>query len=92
MVTQWIAWIQLFDFEVWQVPGHNYSANDCFSYRLSTATNLAEAEGKTDIDDFILTEFNSLWVSPIFLHKQIPIFMVGNSDYSSKNDIYVTTL
>ena len=92
LVTQWIAWIQLFDFEVWHVPGRKHSTADGFYWRPSIATNLAEAEAKTNIDNFILTELNSLWVSPISLDEQIPILADNYSDYSRKIATYLTTL
>ena len=54
--------------------------------------DLAEAEAKTDINDFILTELNSLRVSPISPDKAIPILANGYSDYSQKIATYLTTL
>ena len=92
LVTWWIAWIQLFDFEVWHVPGLKHSAADGLSRRPLTAADLAEAEAERDIDDFILTELNSLQVSPISLDKQIPILADGYLDYSWKIATYLTTL
>lgn len=47
-----------------------------------TAANLAEVKAKIDINDFILTELNSLQVLPISLDKQIPILADGYSNYS----------
>lgn len=92
LVTRWTAWIQLFDFEVLHVPGRKHSAADGLSRRPPTAADLAEAEAETDIDDFILTELNSLRVSPISLDEPTPILADNYSDNSWKIATYLTTL
>ena len=65
LVIQWIAWIQLFDFEVWHIFGQKHSVADGLSRRPLTIANLAEAKAEEDIDDFIQAKLNSLRVSPI---------------------------
>ena len=35
MVTRWITWIRLFDFEVRHIPGHQHSGLDGLSRRLA---------------------------------------------------------
>lgn len=92
LVTQWIAWIQLFDFEVRHIPGQKYSTIDGLSQQPLTAANIAETEAEEDIDDFILAELNYLRVSPIFLDKSTPILANNYSDYSKKIAIYLTTI
>ena len=92
LVTRWIAWIQLFDFEVRHVPGRKHSAADGFSRKPPTATNLAEAKSETDLDDFTLAELKSLRVSPISLDEPTPILADSYSDHSRKIATYLTTL
>ena len=92
LVTQWIAWIQLFDFEIWHIPGQKHTVADELFWRLSIAVNIAETKAEKDIDDFILAELNSLRVSPIFLDEPAPILVNHYSDYSQKIAIYLTIL
>ena len=54
LVTQWIAWIQLFDSEVRHVPGRKHNAANGLFRRPSTKAGLAEADAEPSIDDFIL--------------------------------------
>lgn len=60
LVIRWIAWIQLFDFEVRHIPGRKHGTADGLSRQPPTAADLAEAKAEEDIDDFILAELNSL--------------------------------
>ena len=92
LVTRWIAWIQLFDFEVRYIPGRKHSAADGLSRKPLTAVDLAEAENEGDIDDFILAELSSLRVSPISLDDPTPILVDNYSDDSWKIATYLTTL
>ena len=92
LVTRWIAWIQLFDFEVRYIPGRKHTAADGLSQRPPTAADTAEAKAKKDIDDFILAELNSLRVSPISLDEPAPILVNHYSDDSQKIATYLTTL
>ena len=55
LMTRWLAWIQLFDFDVKHVPGHKHGAPDGFSRRPATEEDIREAEEEQDIDDFIDT-------------------------------------
>ena len=92
LVTWWIAWIQLFDFEVWHISGLKHTAADGLSQRPPTATDIVEAEAEKDIDSFILVELNSLWVSLISLHDPTPILADKYLDDSQKIATYLTTL
>jgi reverse transcriptase-like protein/integrase-like protein len=64
LVTRWIAWIRLFDFEVRHVKGKKHTAADGLSRKPRTISDdLDEAEG-IDVDEFIAlqldtTEFGS---------------------------------
>ena len=92
LVTQWIAWIQLFEFEVWHIPGRKHMVADGFSRRPSTAADIAEAKAEKNIDDFILAELNSLWVSPISLDELAPILINHYFDDSQIIATYLTIL
>ena len=92
LVTQWIAWIQLFDFEAWHIPCQKHTAADGLSRRSPTTADIAEAKAKKDIDDFILAELNSLRVSLISFNEPAPILVNHYFDDSQKIATYLTTL
>ena len=91
LVTRWIAWIRLFDFEVRHIPGKRHTAADGLSRRPPTDQDLAEAAEEPDIDDFILAELNSLRVSPISVNAETPPLHEGYSKFSKKVATYLTT-
>ena len=92
LVTWWIAWIQLFDFEVRHIPGRKHSAADGLSRWPTTTADLAEAEAEKDIDEFIFAELNNLRVSPISFDGPTSILADNYSDDSWKIATYLTTL
>ena len=92
LVTRWIAWTQLFDFEVQHIPSRKHTVADRLSRRPPTAADIAEAKAEKDIDDFILAELNSLRVLPISLDEPAPILINHYSDDSRKIATYLTTL
>lgn len=53
LVTQWLAWIRLFDFEVRHVAGNKNVVADSLSRRPPTEEDLAERERELDIDEWI---------------------------------------
>ena len=92
LVTWLIAWIQLFDFDVWHIPGQKHSAADGLSQQPPTTVHFAETEAEEDIDDFFLAELNCFRVFPIFLDELIPILANNYSDPLQKIATYLTTL
>lgn len=92
MITQWIPWIQLFDFDIWHFPGQKHGAADKFSQWPHTAVNLEEVKGKENINDFILAKLNHLWVSPISLDEPTYILADNYSDYTQNIATYLTIL
>ncbi len=92
LVTRWIAWIQLFDFEVRHIPGRKHTEADGLSRRPPTIGDKAEAETETDIDDFILEELNSLRVLPISLNEPTLILTDKYSGNSWKIATYLITI
>ncbi|KAJ5110888.1 hypothetical protein N7532_001423 [Penicillium argentinense] len=62
LVTSWIAWIRLFDFDVHHVPGRKHGAADALSRRPYSAEEIAEQKNEEDVDEFILAEISTLRV------------------------------
>jgi hypothetical protein len=62
LVTRWLAWIRLFDFEVRHVKGSRHTAADGLSRR---PANPASEPEDTDVDKFIARELDSLGIDPI---------------------------
>ena len=92
LVTRWIAWIQLFDFEVRHIPGRKHTAADGLSRRPPTKEDLEELKAEPDIDDFILAELNCLRVSPISVDELTPILQGDYTKFFWKIATYLTTL
>lgn len=63
LVTRWLAWIRLFDFEVKHVRGSTHTAADGLSRRPRMEDDNSE-EG-TDIDEFIAIELDCVGIAPI---------------------------
>jgi len=78
LVTQWIAYIRLFDFVVRHVPGHKHTAADGLSRRPRTESDDIDEANEVDIDDFVEAELNAFRLAPVRL--------VGNNDANVAND------
>ncbi len=92
LVTKWIVWIRLFDFDVRHILGNKYTAADGLSRRLSTEKDLAEAEFEEDIDNFILAQLNILCACLVFVNALTSILHKSYFDQSRKIASYLTTL
>ena len=64
LVTRWLAWIRLFDFEVRHVPGTKHTAADGLSRRPATERELEATTREEDIDDFIDARMDMASVVP----------------------------
>lgn len=53
LVTQWIAWIRLFDFEIKHISGNLNQAADALSRRRATPEDLDERKNEEDIDEWV---------------------------------------
>jgi hypothetical protein len=71
LITRWLAWIRLFDFEVRHIPGKQHTAADALSRRPRHPEDTDSDEEKEDIDDWILSELGAYEICPIGLeHDQ----------------------
>ena len=59
LVTRWLAWIRLFDFEVKHIKGRVHSAADGLSRRPRTESDDIDDANEVDIDEFIAAELDS---------------------------------
>lgn len=69
LVTQWLAWIRLFDFEVRHIPGVKNVVADALSRRPATERDRQQAEKEEDIDE---------WVNAQLSCVRIMVIRVGN--------------
>lgn len=93
LITRWIAWIRLFDFEVKHVSGSKHTAADGLSRRPPTEADLLENAASMDIDDFIDAELGSLRVSPARVSEEGErVLDESYSDKSERIATYLTTL
>jgi hypothetical protein len=63
LITRWIAWIRLFDFEVRHVPGKKHALADGLSRRPPHPDD--PTTDKEDIDDWILAELGAYEICPV---------------------------
>ena len=69
LVTRWLAWIRLFDFEVKHVPGNKHTAADGLSRRPRTASDDIDEANEVEIDDFIDSELYCAHVRPVSVEE-----------------------
>jgi RNase H-like domain found in reverse transcriptase/Integrase zinc binding domain/Reverse transcriptase (RNA-dependent DNA polymerase) len=69
LVTQWIAWIRLFDFEVRHVAGAKNVVADALSRRPATEEDVKEAEQEEDIDTWVAAQLDRVCISPILVQS-----------------------
>jgi hypothetical protein len=65
LVTQWLAWIRLFDFEVKHIEGKKNVVADALSRRRPTAEEVADAENEQDIDEWVTAKLFTARVRPL---------------------------
>ncbi len=65
LVTRWLAWIRLFDFEVRHIPGKQHTAADALSRRPRHPEDTEPDEEEEDIDDWILSELGAYEICPL---------------------------
>ena len=94
LVTRWLAWIRLFDFDVRHVPGRKHSAPDGLSRRPRGPSDDEDEAHEEDIDDFIDAQLNCIRLCPVSvgLEGSEPILEDSYSDHSQEIARYLTTL
>jgi hypothetical protein len=65
LVTQWLAWIRLFDFEVKHIEGKKNVVADALSRRRPTEAEVEEAENEEDIDEWVTARLFTARVRPL---------------------------
>jgi len=90
VVTRWIAWIRLFDFDVRHVPGKKHTAADGLSRR---PQGEGETEDEEDIDDWLDTELGVVRVATSEIEEEEGnILEPGYSEEHQKIAWYLATL
>jgi hypothetical protein len=72
LVTRWLAWIRMFDFDVKHIAGKKHGAADALSRRPATEKDWEEREMEEDVDEFLdralfagLSEMDEIDTSPL---------------------------
>ena len=103
LVTRWLAYIHMFDFEVRHVPGHKHTAADGLSRRPRTESDNLDEKNEVDIEEFLDTELAILSIVPIGVTPEDPAeasdfeipVKILNENYSEESQRiakYLTTL
>ena len=93
LITRWLAWIRLFDFEVRHIPGRKHSGPDSLSRRPRTESDNIDEAHEEDIDDFIDRDLNSIRICPATLAAGTERILT--EDYSDESEAiarFLTTL
>jgi hypothetical protein len=91
LVTRWIAWILLFDFEVRHVPGTKHTAADGLSRRPRTASDDIDEAEEVDIDEFVQDELENAAAFPVST-EVLRVLENGYSTESEEIALFLTTL
>ena len=68
LLTRWLAWIRLFDFDVGHVAGIKHGAADALSRRPPTKDDIEREKHEIDIDDFIESALNCIRVGDVWIN------------------------
>ena len=93
LVTRWLAWIRLFDFDVKHMPGRKHTAADGLSRRPRGPSDSEDEAVEGDIDDFIDGQLNCVRVCPVrALDESEPVLDDGYSEESISIATYLTSM
>jgi hypothetical protein len=84
LVTRWIVYIRLFDFEVHHVSRNKHTAADRLSWRPCTESDNIDEVNEVDIDDFIDAEINAFSVASVMAEE------TDKTDRTESNDNLLT--
>jgi hypothetical protein len=90
LITHWIAWIRLFDFDVRHVSEDKHTAIDDLFKKLSSSVNIAEIEIEENINDWIKAQMNCVRV--YFITDSKSSLEVSYSKKSQNIAAYLTIL
>lgn len=91
LVTRWLAYINLFDFDVKHVPGKIHTAADGLSQRPSTAQELEDSLHEPDVETILDAELDSIYICPAIIEEDLPILEGKFSEKSIQIATYLTT-
>ena len=95
LVTRWLAYINLFDFDVKHVSGKTHTAADELSRRFPTAQDLEDARNEPDLKNVLDVELDYLKVNLTILKNESEELLVLEKGFSEKLvqiATYLTTL
>jgi hypothetical protein len=91
LITRWLAWIRLFDFDIRHISGTKHTAVNGFSCRPRIKSDDDDEENEVNIDDFIDAELTFISVRPI----KARVISELNDSYSLRSQMiaeWLTTL
>jgi hypothetical protein len=65
LLTRWVAWMQLFDFEVRHIPGTKNTAADGLSRRARHPSDDVDDALQEDIDEWVLAQMDPLQINKV---------------------------
>jgi hypothetical protein len=65
LVTRWMAWICLFDFEIKHIPGNKNQAADALSRKRIVQRDIDERDAEVDIDDWVDAQLSAARICPV---------------------------
>ena len=96
LVTRWIAWIRLFDFEIVHVPGKRHTAADGLSRRPRVSSDDIDEQEEDDIDEWILDQLGiNIDINSIeskFQDTNVKPLPLSYSEASQRIARYLTTM
>ena len=76
LITQWLTYIQLFNFNIRYIPGKKYLVTDGLLRRPPIEKDIKEEEEEEDIKEFINTKLAYVRVSPLVVCSR-PLFILA---------------
>ena len=92
LLTRWLAWIRLFDFDVRHVKNKKHTTADGLSRRPETESERLEKEKEVDINEWIETELRSLRMYPATMTEEASLLEERYSEKSQKIARYLLIL